>query len=191
VLHIGRLARLGRRRPRRRADEGAQRDPRHMKLSQIDTESVPPTAGVGTEGHAATGCWRVAADGKTLSRSSVMGDGFFIVRGATHEDSARAALDRRELQNLCAALSRRASTQGCIAVRMFGVVPARAGNRRRPTAQHLSPLGRRRTWRKPTGSRALERAPGCRHLAGVPSDQGQHCIARPSTTCGSKSLLDT
>jgi aspartyl-tRNA(Asn)/glutamyl-tRNA(Gln) amidotransferase subunit C len=95
VLHIAQLARLGI--DQTRADELTKELTgilSHMDvLSQVDTSSVPPTAGVGSGGTPLRpDVSAPAAMNATLeSFAPLMRDGFFIVpRLATHEDSAES-----------------------------------------------------------------------------------------------------
>jgi aspartyl-tRNA(Asn)/glutamyl-tRNA(Gln) amidotransferase subunit C len=93
VLHIAELARLGV--DPARADELTRELSAilaHMDvLSQVDTASVPPTAGVGTGGTPLRPDVGVSPlmKGTLESFAPLMRDGFFIVpRLATHEDSS-------------------------------------------------------------------------------------------------------
>jgi aspartyl-tRNA(Asn)/glutamyl-tRNA(Gln) amidotransferase subunit C len=95
VLHIADLARLGI--DSARADELTRELSAilaHMEvLSQVDTATVPPTAGVGSGGTPLRPDVRVPPPmERTLeSFAPEMRDGFFIVpRLATHEDSAES-----------------------------------------------------------------------------------------------------
>jgi aspartyl-tRNA(Asn)/glutamyl-tRNA(Gln) amidotransferase subunit C len=95
VLHIAQLARLG-------IDEShadaltAELSAilAHMEvLSQVDTASVPPTAGVGAGGTPLRPDVSIAPmmEGTLEAFAPSMRDGFFIVpRLATHEDSAES-----------------------------------------------------------------------------------------------------
>jgi aspartyl-tRNA(Asn)/glutamyl-tRNA(Gln) amidotransferase subunit C len=95
VLHIAQLARLG--------IDGARADQltqelsailAHMEvLSQVDTSTVPATAGVGSGGTPLRPDASIAPPmvGTLESFAPAMRDGFFIVpRLATHEDSAES-----------------------------------------------------------------------------------------------------
>jgi aspartyl-tRNA(Asn)/glutamyl-tRNA(Gln) amidotransferase subunit C len=95
VLHVADLARLGV--DAVRADELTKELSSilaHMEvLSQIDTTTVPPTAGVGVGGTPLRPDVRTSPlmQGTLESFAPVMRDGFFIVpRLATHEDSAES-----------------------------------------------------------------------------------------------------
>jgi aspartyl-tRNA(Asn)/glutamyl-tRNA(Gln) amidotransferase subunit C len=95
VLHIAELARLGV--DPARADELTRELSAilaHMDvLSQVDTASVPPTAGVGTGGTPLRPDVGVSPlmKGTLESFAPLMRDGFFIVpRLATHEDSSES-----------------------------------------------------------------------------------------------------
>lgn len=95
VLHIAELARLGV--DPARVDELTKELSSilgHMEvLSQIDTASVTPTAGVGAGGTSLRPDVGVAPmlEGTLESFAPSMRDGFFIVpRLATHEDSAES-----------------------------------------------------------------------------------------------------
>jgi aspartyl-tRNA(Asn)/glutamyl-tRNA(Gln) amidotransferase subunit C len=91
VLHVAQLARLGI--DAARADELTRELASilsHMEvLSQVDTASVPETAGVGAGGTPLRADTGVACATATLLGASAphMRDGFFLVpRLATHED---------------------------------------------------------------------------------------------------------
>jgi aspartyl-tRNA(Asn)/glutamyl-tRNA(Gln) amidotransferase subunit C len=95
VLHIAQLARLGI--DGERADQLTQELSAilaHMEvLSQVDTSTVPVTAGVGSGGTPLRPDASVAPPmtGTLESFAPAMRDGFFIVpRLATHEDSAES-----------------------------------------------------------------------------------------------------
>jgi aspartyl-tRNA(Asn)/glutamyl-tRNA(Gln) amidotransferase subunit C len=95
VLHIAELARLGV--DAARADELTKELSAilgHMDvLSQVDTASVPPTAGVGSGGTPLRPDVRVPPlmTGTLESFAPSMRDGFFIVpRLATHEDPSES-----------------------------------------------------------------------------------------------------
>jgi aspartyl-tRNA(Asn)/glutamyl-tRNA(Gln) amidotransferase subunit C len=95
VLHIAQLARLGI--DGERADQLTQELSAilaHMEvLSQVDTSTVPPTAGVGSGGTPLRPDASAAPPmtGTLESFAPAMRDGFFIVpRLATHEDSAES-----------------------------------------------------------------------------------------------------
>jgi aspartyl-tRNA(Asn)/glutamyl-tRNA(Gln) amidotransferase subunit C len=95
VLHIAELARLGV--DTARADELTKELSAilaHMEvLSQVDTESVPPTAGVGSGGTPLRPDVGVSPlmTGTLESFAPSMRDGFFIVpRLATHEDPSES-----------------------------------------------------------------------------------------------------
>ena len=96
VLHIAELARLGV--DSARADELTRELSsilEHMEvLSQVDTSSVAPTAGVGTGGTPLRADDRVAPlmEGTLESFAPSMRDGFFIVpRLASHEDPTESS----------------------------------------------------------------------------------------------------
>jgi aspartyl-tRNA(Asn)/glutamyl-tRNA(Gln) amidotransferase subunit C len=96
VLHIAHLARLGI--DDARADELTAELSAilsHMEvLSQVDTTSVAPTAGVGAGGTPLRPDDRVAPvlEGTLESFAPLMRDGFFLVpRLATHEDSTEGS----------------------------------------------------------------------------------------------------
>lgn len=95
VLHIAQLARLGI--DESRADALTAELSAilaHMEvLSQVDTASVPPTAGVGAGGTPLRPDVSIAPmmEGTLEAFAPSMRDGFFIVpRLATHEDSAES-----------------------------------------------------------------------------------------------------
>jgi aspartyl-tRNA(Asn)/glutamyl-tRNA(Gln) amidotransferase subunit C len=95
VLHIAQLARLGI--DGERADQLTQELSAilaHMEvLSQVDTSTVPATAGVGSGGTPLRPDASIAPPmvGTLESFAPAMRDGFFIVpRLATHEDSAES-----------------------------------------------------------------------------------------------------
>lgn len=95
VLHIAQLARLGV--DAARADELTRELSAilaHMEvLSQVDTTSVPPTAGIGTGGTPLRPDSRAPSGMATPLESfaPVMRDGFLIVpRLSTHEDSTES-----------------------------------------------------------------------------------------------------
>ena len=95
VLHVADLARLGV--DTARADELTKELSSilaHMEvLSQVDTATVAPTAGVGIGGTPLRPDVRTPAlmQGTLESFAPVMRDGFFIVpRLATHEDSVES-----------------------------------------------------------------------------------------------------
>ena len=95
VLHIAELARLGVDQPRVDAlTAELSAILAHMEvLSQIDTASVAPTAGVGAGGTPLRPDVSSAPlmEGTLESFAPAMRDGFFIVpRLATHEDSAES-----------------------------------------------------------------------------------------------------
>jgi aspartyl-tRNA(Asn)/glutamyl-tRNA(Gln) amidotransferase subunit C len=95
VLHIAQLARLGI--DSERADQLTRELSAilaHMEvLSQVDTSTVPATAGVGSGGTPLRPDASIAPPmtGTLESFAPAMRDGFFIVpRLATHEDSAES-----------------------------------------------------------------------------------------------------
>jgi aspartyl-tRNA(Asn)/glutamyl-tRNA(Gln) amidotransferase subunit C len=95
VLHIAQLARLGI--DESRADALTAELSAilaHMEvLSQVDTASVPPTAGVGAGGTPLRPDVSIAPmmEGTLEAFAPSMRDGFFVVpRLATHEDSAES-----------------------------------------------------------------------------------------------------
>jgi len=96
VLHIAELARLGV--DSARADELTRELSsilEHMEvLSQVDTSTIAPTAGVGAGGTPLRTDDRVAPlmEGTLESFAPSMRDGFFIVpRLATHEDPTESS----------------------------------------------------------------------------------------------------